>query len=158
MEIIDKELLDKITAKAVSVPRKRKNYNFHQLPSDPMNRMLNAFEPATYVRPHKHENPDKREVFILLQGRLAMMCFDNIGNVTDSVILDHATGNFGVEIPPGEWHTVVSLQTGTVVYELKDGPYNPDDDKYFAPWAPQEESDEAQQYLEKLLLMLGSKK
>ena len=40
-------------------PRLRLNHNFHDDLADPINRMLNALEPGTYLQPHKHENPDK---------------------------------------------------------------------------------------------------
>jgi len=65
-KIASAELLNEVIQKAKNSPRGRMNYNFHDDLVDPINRMLNAFEPGTYIQPHKHENPDKREVFILL--------------------------------------------------------------------------------------------
>jgi len=115
--------------------------------------MLNAVEPGSYVQPHKHENPDKREVFVLLKGKMAVVFFDEKGTLTDSIILE-GSQNYGIEIPPGVWHTIISLQSGTVVYEVKDGPYSVDDDKNFAQWAPDENSDENKIYLQDLLKKL----
>ena len=65
MEIIDRKILEVLTEEAQNSERKRKNKNYHEGESDPVQRMLNAFEPDTYVRPHTHLNPDKREVFII---------------------------------------------------------------------------------------------
>jgi cupin fold WbuC family metalloprotein len=138
MMVIDKNLTDKLTEEAVLLPRKRKNHNFHREFSDPMNRMLHAMEPETYVQPHKHENPDKREAFIILKGRVAVVEFDEEGNPTEHIILDPAKGNFGAEIYPGTWHCLIVLEKDSLIYEVKDGPYNPSDDKYFASWAPAE--------------------
>ncbi|MDR2928053.1 MAG: WbuC family cupin fold metalloprotein [Cytophagaceae bacterium] len=147
MKIINKELLDSLTKEAQSSPRKRKNLNFHPALDDPMNRMLNALEPDTYTTPHKHENPDKREVFIVLRGRLAVFFFDNSGKITHKTILDKEVGVFGIEVLPRTWHSVLSLESGSVVYELKDGPYEAHNDKIFAPWAPTEGSSEVDDYM-----------
>ena len=108
-------------------------------------------EPDTYVRPHKHVNPDKREVFFILKGKAAVIEFDEKGNITDHEILDPLQGSYAAEIAPGVFHTIVSLETGTVAYEVKDGPYNPEDDKHFAAWAPEEGSAESDPYLKNLL-------
>ena len=154
---INQSLLSGVVEKAKTAPRKRTNYNFHESFDDTINRMLNAIEPGTYVMPHKHENPDKREVFLVLQGRVAVVFYDAKGEVTDIEILDHSVGNYGVEIPPSVWHSIVSLASGTVVYEIKDGPYSPMDDKNFADWAPTEGDAECQVWLTNLCEKHGLK-
>ena len=151
MILIDQDLLNNLTKEASGAVRKRKNYNFHYGDDDVLQRMLNAFEPGTYIRPHKHDSPAKREVFILLRGRLLMLFFNDGGEVTKRITLSSDSGIYGVEVPPGEWHMAISLEHGTVVYELKDGPYDPVNDKEFAPWAPQEGAQEAKDYLSALL-------
>lgn len=150
MKIIDQILLDQLSGDAKVSKRKRKNLNYHFGDADVLQRMLNAFEPDTYVRPHRHAKPSKREVFILLRGRLLMLFFDDYGNVTERTILDRDTGNFGMEIAAGEWHMAISLREGTIVYEIKDGPYNPLNDKQFATWAPEEDAPDAMAFLERL--------
>lgn len=147
---INQTILDNVTKEAISAPRKRKNYNFHDSFDDTINRMLNAVEPGSYVQPHKHENPDKREVFLVLQGRIAVVFFDTNGQVTEVEILDASEGRYGVEIPPSVWHSIISLKSGTVVYEIKDGPYSPMDDKNFAEWAPKEGDEGCEQWLNDL--------
>ena len=149
-KLITSETLGSLSAEAVLSPRIRKNMNLHEQADDTLQRMLNAFEPGTYVCPHKHENPDKRELFILMRGRLKILIFDDDGQVTESVILDRASGKLAIEIPPRVWHSVVSLEKGSVAFEIKDGPYNPDTDKNFAPWAPVEGDPEANAFLKKM--------
>ncbi len=151
MKIVSKEMLDELSQMAEDSPRLRKNHNFHDDFADPVNRMINAFEPGTYVQPHKHQNPDKREVFILLCGSLVVVFFDNEGTPTKFVLLNRESGDYAVEIEPGTWHTVISLEKGSVVYEIKDGPYFPENDKNFAGWAPKEGDNECQFYLENLI-------
>jgi cupin fold WbuC family metalloprotein len=155
MVIISRELTSSISAEAKNSARLRKNFNFHRDFADPVNRMLNAFEPGTYVRPHKHESPDKWEVFIALSGRALVVCFDNAGTIISHAILDSAQSVYGVEFAAREWHTVLSLVSGTVLYEVKPGPYAPIEDKNFASWAPPEGSPEAATYLVSLLTKLG---
>jgi cupin fold WbuC family metalloprotein len=127
------------------------NHNFHEDFSDPIQRFLNAWEPGSYLRPHRHLNPPKREVFLVLQGRFAVATFDDDGNIIEKFILDPAKGNFAVELAAGEWHTVIPLETGSVAYELKDGPYDPIDDKDFANWAPKEGEEGCDEYNQRIL-------
>ncbi len=148
---IDTALINSVSDKAKAAPRKRMNHNFHQSPDDLLNRMLNAMEPGTYVQPHKHENPDKREAFLIVRGAILVIEFDNIGNITEHIILNPKEGMFGIEIQPRTYHTLICLEPCSVIYELKDGPYNPANDKNFATWAPKEGSPESQAYMKKLL-------
>lgn len=150
LKIVSEKLLDELSLKAVNSTRKRLNHNFHDDLADPINRMLNAFEPGTYIQPHKHEDPDKREVFIVLRGSLLVAFFDDSGNTTDFVLLDPKKGAYAIEVPPRTWHSVISLETGTVVYEIKDGPYQQITDKNFASWAPKEGHTDCDEYLRKL--------
>lgn len=147
---IDTQLIDQLSAKAKEAPRKRMNHNFHQTAEDLLNRMLNAMEPDTYVCPHKHENPDKREAFIVLRGAFLIVEFDNTGNITDHTVLSREKGVLGLEIQPRVYHTLICLEPGSVLYELKDGPYNPVNDKHFAPWAPAEGAPEAAGFMIKI--------
>jgi cupin fold WbuC family metalloprotein len=137
MILINRQLLDRTTQKAKESPRLRMNHNFHKLPEDPINRLLNAMEPGTYLRPHRHKNPDKNEVILLLRGKAALFLFDDNGNITEQVILDPLNGNYGIELTCDMWHTLLILESGTVVYEIKDGPYAPLSNDNMASWSPE---------------------
>jgi len=150
MIVIEAETLEKLSVKAKESKRKRINLNYHSGESDLLQRLLNAMEPSTYVRPHKHENPDKREVFIILQGSIAAVIFDDDGKITDYSIMKREKGVFCVEVPPKTWHTLISLEENSVMYEFKDGPYDVITDKQFADWAPDENSCKAMEYLDKI--------
>ncbi len=152
---INEEFINKTSDKAKTSPRRRMNYNFHDKPDAKLQRMLNAMEPDTYIKPHKHENPDKVEVFFSLRGRLLVVEFDDNGNISDHIILDSSKGNFGTEIVPRTWHTIISLDKNAVAYEIKDGPYSPKEDKNFAPWAPDEGDLNALEYNASILKKLG---
>jgi len=152
---IDFKLIESLTIQARFDARKRKNLNFHASVADPMHRMLHSMEPGTYVQPHKHENPDKREAFIILKGKVAAVQYTDTGEVCDHLILDSSAGNYGVEFAPRTWHNLIALESGSVVYEVKDGPWNPADDKYFASWAPQEGDEGCEAYKQKILKEIG---
>ncbi|WMJ73145.1 WbuC family cupin fold metalloprotein [Cytophagaceae bacterium ABcell3] len=148
---IDSALLDETSTKAAASPRRRMNYNFHSTMEDSMHRMLNAMEPGTYVQPHKHEDPDKTEAFIILRGSIAVVIFDADGTPQEVHVLKAESGSYGLEIPPRVWHTLICLEPGSVIYEIKHGPYTASTDKNFASWAPAEEFPEAHSYLQKLI-------
>ena len=155
MKKIDSTLLQEMMEKSRQSARKRVNLNFHFGGSDPIQRMLNAMQPGTYLQPHKHENPDKREVFIALTGRFVVISFDHTGNITDHMILDTAAKNHAAEIEARVYHTIICLEPDSVIYEVKDGPYDVADDKRFAAWAPQEGDHRCAEFLNKWLGQLN---
>jgi len=154
MIIINDSLISMVIEKARNSPRRRMNYNFHSQLCDPLQRMLNCMELGTYIQPHKHENPDKCEAFILLKGKLLVVEFDNDGHVTSHALLEAGTGTYGAEIAPRIFHCIITLEPGSVVYEIKNGPYSPIDDKNFASWAPKEGEEECRLYMENLVRQL----
>ncbi|NJM15441.1 MAG: WbuC family cupin fold metalloprotein [Bacteroidales bacterium] len=156
MRFINKELLQETISRAQVSPRQRTNYNFHLQLNDPLQRMLNAIEPGSYIQPHRHQAPDKREAFIILSGKAIVVSFTGDGQVKEHITLSQAGGNVGCEIPEGEFHTIIALEKGTVVYEVKDGPYSPMNDKDFAPWAPREGEKGTLEYMQQLLDRLGA--
>ncbi len=142
LKLIENTILDETSEKAMRSGRLRMNHNFHEL-TDSIQRMLNAMEPESYVQPHRHLDPPKVELFLILRGRAAAFLFDTDGVVADSAILTPGGPTPGVEFAPEEYHTLVSLETGTVLFEVKDGPYIAATDKEFAPFAPAPEEREA---------------
>lgn len=151
MKIIDPALLDQLTAAALTHPRLRQNHNFHVGYDEPCQRLLNAVEPGSYIRPHRHLDPPRPETFVVLRGRLAVFVFRDDGQIENILILTRDGATLGADLPAGAWHTVVSLESGTVFFETKPGPYLPLADKDWAPWAPAEGSAEAAGYMEGLM-------
>lgn len=134
---LSRAALDRLSVQAASSPRLRANQNVHAM-EDPVHRLFNAIEPGSYIRPHRHLSPPKTETMILVSGRLGFLAFRDDGSVAGRFLLDAAGETFGVDVPPGVWHTFVSLVTGTVVFESKPGPYLPPGERDSAPWAPAE--------------------
>lgn len=147
--LVNEDLLTSLSREARINPRRRQNYNLHQ-PEDRVQRFLNAVEPASYVRPHRHLNPPKSETFIVLRGSFLILLFNDRGDVLESIKLDAEGVNRVIDVLPGTWHGLISLKPGSIYFEVKDGPYVPLTDKDFAPWAPPEGSGESDAYLQKL--------
>jgi cupin fold WbuC family metalloprotein len=138
IRLIDAALLDEVTAEARAGPRGRKNRNFHAADSQPAHRLLNAIEPGSYVAPHRHRHPDKGETMLVLRGTLGLVTFDDTGAVVNAVKVSHGGTPIGVDIPHDTWHTVFALESGTVFFEAKAGPYVPLAADEKAAWAPAE--------------------
>lgn len=123
MTIIDQALVDKVSSEAKESPRLRMNYNFHQSLEDKCHRMLNAVEPGSDIPIHRH--PDKDESFVVLRGKVRSTTYNDDGTLIESVVLSHEDGLYGVDIPKGVWHKLESLESGSVVFECKEGPFVP---------------------------------
>lgn len=121
--VIDNNLLNVVTEEAKDSPRLRMNYNFHQNLDDKCHRMLNAVEPGSDIPIHRH--PDKDESFVVLRGKVRSTTYRDDGTVIESVVLSQEDGLYGVDIPKGVWHKLESLESGSVVFECKEGPFVP---------------------------------
>ena len=153
MTVIDQSLLDLKCSDAKSNPRHREIHRFHASDDDLLHRMLNAMQPQTYVQPHRHIDPPKDEAIVVIRGAVGVVIFDDQGNINpERLIRLEAGGNaIGVDVRAGVWHTFVSLEPDTVLYELKPGPYAPISEKDFAPWAPAPDHSDTAGYLARLI-------
>ncbi|MDA8427704.1 MAG: WbuC family cupin fold metalloprotein [Geobacteraceae bacterium] len=156
MNVVTRNRLDQLSEEARLSPRQRKNYNLHAANESHCHRLFNAIEPCSYIRPHRHLDPEKDEAFILISGRLGVITFSETGEVAETVILSQQLGVLAVDILHGTYHTAVSLEPGTVFFEAKAGPYLPLAEAECAPWSPTDDDEKAQAYLEQLRICLTS--
>jgi cupin fold WbuC family metalloprotein len=148
--IINQKDLNRLSQEAQSNSRLRKNLNLHEL-NDPIQRFFNALEPGTYVQPHRHTAPPKRETFIFIQGSFLVVLFDDTGEITDVIrFCKEDRSNIVMDLQPNVWHSLICEEPETVYFEIKDGPYEVTTDKDFAPWAPTPNSPPVQIYLTEL--------
>ena len=152
----DEQLLDDASTDAKNSPRRRNILRFHEH-SDYLQRMLNAIEPESYARPHQHRDPDKVEIFVALRGSVLMVRFSEEGVPLEGVVVSAGGPVRGVDVPAGAWHCLLSLESGTVLFEVKEGPYDAATDKRFAEWSPPEEDREASlEYMSQLRVHFAS--
>ncbi len=120
--IIDERLLDEVTEKAEKSPRLRMNYNFHESLDSKAQRLINVLLPGTIIPVHRHQHT--AETYVLLRGKMFVVFYDSLGAQTERYLLDPAIGNYGVQIPKGQWHGVEVIEP-SAIFEVKDGPYAP---------------------------------
>ena len=136
--IIDKSLLDTLSAQAKASPRLRQAYDLRNTPEDNSQRMLNALEPGTVMPIHRHRKSS--ETICMVRGKMVMRLYDDNGNVTDEFVMApislHSLPSIlegecneptipMVQVEAGQWHSLEVLEEGTVIFEAKDGRYEP---------------------------------
>ena len=119
--IIDNELLDKLTEQAKASPRLRMNYDLRNSAEDGSQRMLNALEPGTVMPVHRHLKSS--ETVVCIRGHFEEYFYDDNGVLTDTI--DMVPGGVVLNVPVGMWHSLKSLESGTVLLECKDGKWEP---------------------------------
>jgi len=153
IKVFSVEYLDCLVRQAKNSPRLRQHSNIHTDYADLCQRLFNSIEPNSYIRPHCHGI----ETLFAIRGLMALIIFNNDGTIdriqrfginSSSSSLNIAAG---IEIPLDRWHTVVSLASGSVLLEIKAGPFDPNMPKSLAPWAPEEGTSDSANYLRQLI-------
>lgn len=155
-------MLDHLILQAGSTSRKRQHCNVHTAYDDPVQRMFNAIEPGSYVRPHRHSQDPRVETLLGIRGAMTFIAFNDSGEIIESIAFGPqssgpgANPSVGIEVPPGLWHTVVANEPGSVLFEIKAGPFDASKAKEWAEWAPAEGGEEGLDYLAALHVRLAS--
>ncbi len=149
LKLLNDTRIEGLIGTARGADRARAHDCLHPEPSDPVQRMVVALEPDTRVTPHRHRGDQPWELLALLQGELTLLLFDDDGQVEERVELSES-GTRVVEFDGARWHALVAQRTGTLMLEVKRGPYRPLGDADFAPWAPRERQPEAAALRERL--------
>ena len=121
--IIDKAVLYNLTAQAKASPRLRMNLDLRNYPSDGSQRMLNALEPGTVMPIHRHRTSS--ETVVIIRGKIQGVFYDDDGNETERVTLDANGEPRCLNVEKGRWHSLECLESGSVLFECKDGAFAP---------------------------------
>ena len=122
--VINQSLLNQLTEQAKASPRLRMNYDLRNSEDDGSQRMLNAIEPGSPERIHRHQHTS--ETVVCLRGRVVEEFYDDLERIcTDSIVLTPNGPNVAVNIPAGQWHSIRAVESGSVVLSCKDGKYEP---------------------------------
>lgn len=119
--IINQQSLDALTTQARLSPRLRMNLDLRNSSADSSQRMLNAVEPGTEVPIHRHRTSS--ETVVCVRGHFEEYFYDESGNLVE--VVDMVPGGVVLNVPIGQWHSLKSLESGTVLLECKDGAYEP---------------------------------
>jgi cupin fold WbuC family metalloprotein len=154
VKIYTSDYLVALSDRAAGNKRMRQHQNIHMSFDEPCQRLFNAIEPGSYIRPHRHAYVFRDELLIAVRGLMALVIFDDRGLLQRVVRFGSEKYGcdlpIGVEIDPETWHTVMALEAGSVLLEVKAGPFDPTNPKDFPEWAPSEDSLEAQIYINQL--------
>ena len=119
--IIDDQILAELSEKAKVSPRLRMNFDLRNSPEDKSQRMLNAIEPGTVLPIHRHRFSS--ETVVCIRGHFEEYFYDDAGRLTETI--DMLPGGKVINIPVGQWHSLKSLESGTVLLEVKEGAWEP---------------------------------
>ncbi len=119
--VIDNQILDSLTEQAKESVRLRANLDLRNSAGDLSQRMLNALEPGTVMPIHRHKGSS--ETCVCIRGHFEEYFYDENGNLTDTI--DMVPGGVVLNIEKGQWHSLKCLESGTILFEAKDGPYHP---------------------------------
>ncbi len=121
--LIDNNLLDQVTEQAKKSERLRMNHNLHDSLDAKAQRLLNALEPGTILPIHRHRHT--AETYIVLRGSINVIFYNDNKTPVEQHLVTPEHGVYGVHIPAGQWHNLEVKESGTVIFEVKDGPYTP---------------------------------
>lgn len=145
-ELTDDLMSEGLAASRASA-RKRIIFPIHRTQPAPVQRMLNFMQPATYVKPHIHRGEGACESVVLLTGSLQYVIFSADGDVIRTFRAVAGAPSAVLDMEPDVWHSFLVLEKDTVIFECKKGPYEAMSDKDFAPWAPDEGTDAAADWI-----------
>ena len=127
--VIDNKLLEELTKQAKANPRHRMHYDLRDTDSDGSMRMLNAIEPETVIPIHRHAKTS--EDVIVLRGEAMEVLYDSQGREVEHFLLIAGSECVACHVPLGQFHTCKSLKSGTVIFEFKNGRYDPEGTEEF---------------------------
>jgi len=156
MKVFSSQYFEDLLSAAIQSERLRAHANIHRSYAEPCQKLFNAININSYVRPHRHSLDPKDECLLAVKGLFGFIMFTDQGLIESVVLFGSEKYSeklpipFGLELPAGAWHTVISLADESILFEVKSGPFDPTLAKEFAPWAPEEDAQNAPQYLETL--------
>lgn len=156
MIVFSSHFLEDLLSASMQSGRLRAHANIHSSYAEPCQKLFNAINTDSYIRPHRHSLDPKDECLIAVKGLFGLIKFNDQGDVESITLFgsEKYSEQFsiaaGVELPAGVWHTVVALVDKSILFEVKSGPFDPSVAKEFAPWAPQEGEIKANEYFQGL--------
>lgn len=123
--ILGKELFEELLAEAEASPRRRMHFDLRTNPeTERSQRMLNVLMADTVIPIHRHN--DTSETVVICRGKVREEFYDENGNKVAEFVMEAGGDCPVVQVPRGQYHTAVCLVDGSVIFEAKDGPYDPE--------------------------------
>lgn len=120
MEITE-DLLTNLIDEARKSSKLRASFDLRNTQDDNSQRVLHAMEPGSVIPIHRHMASS--ETSVLIRGALKMLIFNDDGTLKETFVVDTKNAISFYMIPIGTWHTCEVLESGTIMFEAKDGRY-----------------------------------
>lgn len=156
MKVFSSQYLEDLINEASQSHRLRAHANVHGSYADQCQMLFNAIQVDSYIRPHRHSLDPKDECLVAIKGLFGFIMFTEKGLIRSITLFgsekysEKLSIPSGLELTSGVWHTVVSLADNSILFEVKNGPFEPTLAKEFAPWAPKEGEKDANSYFQQL--------
>jgi cupin fold WbuC family metalloprotein len=147
---IGKTDLDILKSEAQRSPLRRARICLHKNYDEQVHEMIIAFCFDSYVIPHRHVN--KIESFHIIDGKLAIIFFDEIGEVINKIIMAPLGSGFTFlyRLSSPLWHTVIPITEYVIIHETTAGPFIQGEAER-PKWAPDEnEHESVKRFVEKM--------
>lgn len=160
MKVFSRQYFEDLLSASMQSERLRAHANIHSSYSDPCQKLFNAINTDSYIRPHRHSLDPRDECLIAVKGLFGLIEFNDQGGMESITLfgsekyVEQFSIAAGVELPAGVWHTVIALVDKSILFEVKSGPFDPSVAKELAPWAPEEGVQEATIYLKNLQMLV----
>ncbi len=148
-KIFSDAYISSLIVEAEASDRLRQHRNIHHSYDDPCQRLINAICVGSYIAPHRHAIDPRNECLFAVRGLFAAVIFDYVGKITQIELFGTQKVkniSVGIELTSETWHTILAMEEGSVLFEVKEGPFDPNLAKEHADWAPAEGSSEARSY------------
>ncbi len=156
MKVFSFDDLDRLIKGAEKSERLRTHFNVHESYQDATQKIFIALKSDSYIRPHRHTLDPKEECLIAIRGLMSLVLFSDWGEVRSITLFgsekytEKMSVASGVQVSANDWHTVISLSEDSILFEVKDGPYDVNFSKEFSNWSPAEDCNSSINYLKKI--------
>ncbi len=131
MRYIDNSSLENLYKEAKKSERLRSHLLLHKSYEDKVQRLLIALVKDSYVEPHYHELPHQWEMFVILEGQIEVILYDNMGSIINKFLAGENTDISIVSLEPNEVHSIKCISSQALMLEVKEGPFDPNYAKKF---------------------------
>jgi cupin fold WbuC family metalloprotein len=127
--------IDRLKSVARQSEQRRARLCLHRSNDDRLHEMIIALCSDCLFQPHRH--PNKSESFHMIEGRVAIVIFDDAGTPTRSLLLTPPGqgGSLCYRMCTPSFHAVLPLDDVVVFHEITNGPFQ-QGDAVVADWAP----------------------
>ncbi len=138
MRVFDKQLLSILSQEALESPRNRSHLNLHSDFEEKVQRLFISLVQGSYVEPHYHEKPNQWEMFVVIEGVVEVVLYNNEGESIKQFLVGEGQDCKTVELEPFEIHSVKCISDKALMLEIKEGPFNPDSAKVMVDFSGKE--------------------